>query len=158
MDLAGAAGALDASAFGAWVRGSAVAYPATNVLHVLGVVMLVGGIGVLDLRLIGFARRAACAACAIAAAHRHCRPRPAGGERLVSVRGRRRQAVPLNRVPQGDGCSVLAIANAVIFEVLWGYRFARWSVRVPPVAVAMAVASLGLWLVIAMLGRLIAYF
>ncbi|MDP3383095.1 MAG: hypothetical protein Q8S47_07195, partial [Phenylobacterium sp.] len=47
---------LEASALGQWARGSAVAYPVANVAHLLGLVLLVGGIGVVDLRLAGLWR------------------------------------------------------------------------------------------------------
>lgn len=36
-----------------WARGSASVYPWANVVHVLGAIMLVGGIGVVDLRILG---------------------------------------------------------------------------------------------------------
>ena len=42
--LQGLAGAIQASAFGAWARG-AWPYPLANLAHLAGMVMLVGGIG-----------------------------------------------------------------------------------------------------------------
>jgi hypothetical protein len=52
--LAEAPAALQASGLGAWARGPAYAW--INVLHLLGLVLLVGGIGILDLRLCGLGR------------------------------------------------------------------------------------------------------
>jgi hypothetical protein len=51
--LTGLAEAVEASAFGAWAGQSSLAYPLANVVHLLGLVMLVGGIGLVDLRLVG---------------------------------------------------------------------------------------------------------
>src|SRR3546814_8048303 len=51
--LTGFAEALQASTFGVWAAQSSLAYPVANVHHLLGLVMLVGGIGVVDLRLAG---------------------------------------------------------------------------------------------------------
>ena len=44
---------VEASQLGAFARGSSWAYPAANLIHLLGLVLLVGGIGIVDLRLIG---------------------------------------------------------------------------------------------------------
>ena len=60
--LVAAAAALEGSALGVWARGSPDAYPAANLAHLLGLVMLVGGIGILDLRLAGLARALPAAA------------------------------------------------------------------------------------------------
>ena len=51
--LGGFAEAIQASSFGVWAGESAYAYPVANLTHLLGLVMLVGGIGVVDLRLVG---------------------------------------------------------------------------------------------------------
>ena len=53
----GAAAALEASALGILVRESAWLYPALNLLHLLGLVLLLGAMLFLDLRLLGAARR-----------------------------------------------------------------------------------------------------
>lgn len=50
------AAAIEASLIGGFARGSAWAYPAANLIHLLGLVLLLGGIGVVDLRIIGFFR------------------------------------------------------------------------------------------------------
>ena len=51
--LTSLAEAVGASGFGQWASMSPTAYPLANVVHLLGLVMLVGGIGILDLRLAG---------------------------------------------------------------------------------------------------------
>ena len=45
--------AMATSSFGQWASGSALAYPVANVVHLLGLVMLIGAIGIVDLRLAG---------------------------------------------------------------------------------------------------------
>lgn len=55
--IAAFAQGLQASPFGAWARGSSLAYPIANLVHLLGLTMLLGAIGVVDLRLAGVWRR-----------------------------------------------------------------------------------------------------
>nr|MBA2771859.1 hypothetical protein [Sphingomonas sp.] len=45
--------AVEASPFGMWAAQSPLAYPIANVVHLFGIFMLIGGIGILDLRLAG---------------------------------------------------------------------------------------------------------
>jgi hypothetical protein len=52
----GAAAALEASVLGTWARGSAIGYPLANLAHLLGLVLLIGPIGLLDLRMAGLFR------------------------------------------------------------------------------------------------------
>ncbi|MCX8474696.1 MAG: hypothetical protein MT490_02760 [Sphingomonas sp.] len=47
---------LEAAGVGPWGRSGSWAYPFVNSVHLLGLVMLVGGIGVVDLRLAGLWR------------------------------------------------------------------------------------------------------
>ena len=47
MEPLALAAQLEASPLGLWARGSAVGYPLANLAHLLGLVMLIGGIGVL---------------------------------------------------------------------------------------------------------------
>src|SRR5688572_7468023 len=47
---------LDAMGVRTWSGSQPWAYPVANVLHIVGLVMLIGGIGIVDLRLIGFWR------------------------------------------------------------------------------------------------------
>ncbi|CFU11540.1 Uncharacterised protein [Bordetella pertussis] len=61
MDPPAWAALLEACALGAWMRGSSWAYPAANLAHLLGLVLLVGAMLLLDLRLLGLGRRFALA-------------------------------------------------------------------------------------------------
>lgn len=51
----------------------------------------------------------------------------------------------------------LALINAVAFRLLWHRRIGDWRGMPPPVVRVMAIGSLGLWLAAGALGRLIAY-
>ena len=53
--LAALAAALEASWLGTTMRDSTVLYPLVNIMHLLGLVLVVGGIGLLDLRFLGAA-------------------------------------------------------------------------------------------------------
>jgi hypothetical protein len=52
---------------------------------------------------------------------------------------------------------VLGIANALLFRRLWRHRLADWDWRPPAAGRLQAMASLSCWVVVAALGRLIAY-
>jgi len=56
--LAGLAEAIEGTAFATWATESALAYPVANTAHVIGAILLVGAIGLLDLRLLGYAKGA----------------------------------------------------------------------------------------------------
>ena len=150
--LAAAAGWLDAASLRAWAGSDA--YPIVNTVHLLGLVMLVGAIGVVDLRVAGFWRSL---------------PTRDLSRALVPVAA----AGLLILIPSGillfaaDGASLsgswvfkvklvlilVAIANIAAFHWLW-----RDRLESPPAgARAMALASLGLWLTVGTLGRYIAY-
>ena len=53
--------------------------------------------------------------------------------------------------------NVLALANAAAFRWLWRRRMASWAHDPPLVGQVMAGGSLALWLIVAGLGRWIAY-
>src|SRR3546814_8688126 len=44
---------VEGSALGGFARGSSWAYPIANLIHLFGLVLLVGSIGIVDLRLVG---------------------------------------------------------------------------------------------------------
>lgn len=158
MDVTTVAAALEASAFGVWMRTSSIAYPVANLIHLLGLVLLVGGIGVVDLRLLGFGRKIPLAPLA-----RFLTPLAALGVMLMLASGLMlfaADAVPLLRAPMfGWKLAVigLALLNALGFQALWRGRVAAWEDAPPPLARAMAALSIGLWLTAATLGRLLAY-
>jgi len=158
MEPLALAAQLEASPLGLWARGSAVGYPLANLAHLLGLVMLIGGIGVLDLRLLGLFRRLPAGVLA-----QSLIPVAAAGLALMILSGVvmfAADAGPLARSPLFRWKLALiaaALANVAVFHALWRRRDARWSGGVPPAARLVAAASLGLWLAAATLGRLIAY-
>lgn len=153
-----AVAALQASAFGAWARGSAYAYPLANLIHLLGLLLLVGGIGVLDLRLAGLWRN-----LPVAPLSRALTPLAIAGLVLLLPSGFTMFAADAKALAGSSlflwklALIVVAVLNAVAFRLAWGRRLDRWGGAVPPGARAMAIASLTLWLVVGALGRLIAY-
>jgi len=148
------AAAVEASAVGAWARGSAWAYPIANLAHLLGLVMLVGGIGAVDLRLVGAWR-----ALPAEALSRALTPVAVAGLALFAASGAVMFAADA-RALVGAGtfrlklaAIGLALANALLFRWLWRGRLDA----LPATGRAMAAGSLLLWLTAAALGRLIAY-
>ncbi len=157
--LAAAAGALEVSALGAWARGSPQAYPLLNLAHLLGLVMLVGGVGVLDLRLAGLGRSLPAVPLS-----RLLTPVAAAGLGLMAASGAVMFAADAG--PLLGSATFrwkllligLALGNALLFRLLWGSRLALWENRRPPaLGAVMAAGSLLLWLAAGAMGRLIAY-
>lgn len=136
------------------MRESPWAYPVANLLHLLGLVLLVGSIGVLDLRIVGAFR-----ALPLAHLSRALTPLALGGLVLMVLSGPllfSADAIALSRSSTFAwklALIVVALVNALAFRWLW-----RDSLGEPsPVLRLMAIASIALWLWIAALGRLIAY-
>jgi hypothetical protein len=149
------------SAPAAWIRGSLWAYPAVEILHILGFVILVGAAVLFDLRLLGISRN------------------------TIPVRNLARHLLPFSRmslllvVPTGfllfttqpvelAGNPVfrvkllliaLAGLNAFVFHrgVFRGASTWDLGVTTPPAARAAAVISLLLWATVVSCGRLLAY-
>lgn len=156
--LLAAAQWLDAIGVGPWARGSSLVYPVANSLHLLGLVMLVGGIGVVDLRIAGLWR-----GLPLEALSRALTPvaiaglliMVPSGTLLFAADGR---SLAGSAVFQAKlGLIALALANAVAFRWRWGDRIGGWHGRVPAAARVMALASILLWLAAGTLGRWIAY-
>lgn len=148
------AAALEGSPLGAAMRGSKGWYPIANVAHVFGLVLLVGGIGVLDLRIAGLGR-----AIPVAALSRLVTPIAVAGLLVLLASGfllLAADAGPLVRSTTFQLKMLLlavGVANALVFRRLFGDLREE-----PPMAArVMAVASICLWLTIGALGRLIAY-
>jgi hypothetical protein len=150
------AAALEASPLGAAMRGSKGLYPAANVAHLAGLVLLVGAIGVLDLRVAGLGRT-----IPLAPLSRFLTPFAAAGLVLAAASGALLFSADAGPLVRSNvfllklTLAAVALVNALVFR-RW---FGDWtSTREPPVvARLMAVASIGLWLTVACLGRLIAY-
>ncbi|GAA0734133.1 DUF6644 family protein [Sphingomonas japonica] len=153
QSLAILAGWLDGIGVGPWARGSSSVYPVANILHLLGLVMLVGGIGVVDLRIAGLWRSIPVTPLA-----RALTPVAAIGLALMVPSGAVLFAADGTALAKSATFQVklvliaLALANAGLFRLLWQGRS-----TFPLLARAMAAASVGLWLTIAAYGRWIAY-
>lgn len=149
------AAAIEASALGSFVRETAWAYPAANLAHLLGMILLVGAIGLLDLRIAGAFRT-----LPLMPLSRILLPLSGAGLILMFASGPllfAADAVALSRSTIfGWKLALIAIAlfNAAAFRLSW-----QGDAGEPPAMLRiMAAASIILWLCIACLGRLIAYF
>jgi hypothetical protein len=156
--LIAAGAALEASPLGSWMRASSYAYPVVNLLHLLGLVLLIGPMLLLDLRLLGAGRQ-----FPLPAVSATLTPWAVAGLLLLLPTGAllfSADAGPL----LGNGLLqikllliALGIVNALAFRRLWSDRLAGWDAQ-PPAAGRMQAAMSGLcWLAAATLGRLIAY-
>ncbi len=120
-----------------------------NVAHVLGLTALLGAIGIFDLRVLGWARR-----LPIDDLLRALRPIALGGFGVLAASGAVLFAADAPALATSWlfraklALVVLAAANAAAFELLKTRRL--------PTAV-FAATSLGLWLAVAVAGRMIAY-
>lgn len=149
---------LEASALGQWARGSAVAYPVANVAHLLGLVLLVGGIGVVDLRLAGLWR-----GIPVEPLLRALIPVAVSGLVLLAASGSVMFAADAGPMVSSNvfrakmALIALGLAHAVLFRWLWRHRMSDWETSPPLTGRLMALGSLSIWLCVGALGRLIAY-
>ncbi|HEY0628309.1 MAG TPA: DUF6644 family protein [Sphingomicrobium sp.] len=156
MDLNAFGHAVQSSSFGVWAGGEA--YPFANLVHILGLIMLVGGIGILDLRLAGLFRRLPAAPLASALT-----PIALAGLLLMIPSGVTMFAADASALIHSTTFRTkllliaLALANAAAFRFLWHARIEQWDADPPAWGRLMAAASLLLWLSVASLGRWIAY-
>ena len=127
-------------------------------MHLLGLVLLVGGIGFLDLRLLGLFRALPLAPLAAA-----LQPLAILGLLLLAAAGAVLFAADATALAQSAvfrrkllliGAALL---NALAFTLLWRRQPGRHARPPSPALRAMALASLLLWLAIATHGRWIAY-
>ncbi len=151
--------ALQSSGLGEAIRHSVWIYPFGNVLHVVGVALLVGAIVALDLRLLGFARGHVSAE----GASRLLTPVAIAGILLLVPGGLIlfiADAGPLaaNGLMQFKMLLIVAgLANAWLFRRRWRGKLADWDGHRPGAARAQLVLSLVIWLAVPTVGRLIAY-
>jgi hypothetical protein len=145
---------IEASALGGFARDSSWAYPLANLVHLFGLVLLVGSIGILDLRLIG-----AFTTLPLVPLARALTPLGVIGLALMALSGPVLFAADASALVRsatfGAKLVLIAIAlmNALAFRWLWSRREGEPTM----IARGMAAASLILWLAVATLGRLIAY-
>ena len=136
------------------MRGGRLCYPAANVAHLFGLALLVGGIGILDLRVAGLGR-----AIPLAPLSRFLTPIAIAGLVILAISGFllfAPDAGPLfasGLLRLKLALAAVAVANALLFRRAFG----DLGNEAPPAARVMALVSLGLWLIVACLGRLIAY-
>jgi hypothetical protein len=151
--------ALQDSSLGIAIRHSLWIYPFGNVLHVLGVALLVGSIVALDFRLLGFGR----AHVSVEGASRLLTPFAVIGIVMLIVGGLIlfiADAGPLaaNPLLQIKMLLIVAgLANALLFRRNWSGRLATWDADPPAAGRAQTVLSLAIWIAVPTLGRLIAY-
>jgi hypothetical protein len=140
------------------MRSSPSLYPAVEILHILGFVVLVGSILALDLRLLGWGR-----AIPIQPMAQLLLPVSRFGFLLAVSMGFLLFSADAAHVVRNPAfqTKLLLIAAALVNIVIayagpWR-RVALWGAEAPAGAKATALASLLLWLSVVCAGRLIAY-
>lgn len=152
--------ALETSGLGEALRGSLWLYPLVEVLHILGLALLVGAIVAFDLRLMGLHARLPAEALS-----RLLLPVAVVGFLLAVPTGMLlfvSEATALARNPVflvKMGLLVAALGNIGLFHRGAGRRILDWGGggRPPPAARVAGAASLLLWVAVLAAGRLIAY-
>ena len=165
MTPSGPFAGIEASALGRAMREWLWLYPSIEIVHIVGIALLFGSIAVLDMRLLGFARRIPVRLLA-----RHVLPWTAGSFALIVPSG-----LAMFTAHAGDFvqsglfvlkmCLIMAAGlNAALFHALV-YRTADvWDAEEmrnlppPPSARVSAGLSLALWVGVIACGRLLAYF
>jgi hypothetical protein len=151
--LEGLFAAIEASQLSAALRRSLWIYPAINLAHLAGLVMLVGGIGVIDLRLIGLGR-----AIPFRPLSRMLTTIAAMGLVLMTISGALMFASdPVELAKSGLFQIKMILVVVGLLNALAFRRLFAEADRPPLGAKAMAVLSLAIWLTAAGLGRWVGY-
>jgi len=146
------------SSFAAAIRGGAYVYPFVNILHVLGVGLIVGSILALDFRILGFARSVS----AEGASHL-LTPFAVVGLAIAIPSGFALYASDAVSLSQNNlmwtklVLIAFGIGNAVLFRKLWSSRLADWERNATALARSQAILSILIWISVPVLGRLVAY-
>lgn len=156
--MEGSIAALEASWLGVAMREHPYLYPIVNVTHLLGLVLVVGGIGLVDLRLLGFARQIPLlaiyglltGAAAIGIVIQVASGIPLFASDATALIGNDAFILKMLLI-------AVALTNALAFRLLWRGNIAGWDRNPPLLGLVQAALSLMLWLSIAALGRWIAY-
>ncbi|WP_199192779.1 DUF6644 family protein [Allosphingosinicella deserti] len=150
------ADALNDWGVGGWARSSPSAYPFANVVHLLGLVMLIGSIGVVDLRIAGLWR-----AIPLGPLARALIPVAAAGLVILAGSGLILFAADGRALAVSDTFQLkllligAGLANVLLFRLL---RRGRDPAADPTLAVRLAASlSLLIWLGVGTAGRMIAY-
>jgi uncharacterized protein DUF6644 len=149
---------LQESALGLAMRNSPALYPAVEILHIIGFVVLVGSIVALDLRILGLGR-----AIPIQPMAQLVLPLSRAGFLLAVSMGFLLFSADASHVVRNPAfqAKLLLIATALVTVVIahagpWRH-VALWGDKAPAGARILAFASLVLWLGAVCAGRLIAY-
>ena len=150
--------ALQDSSFAAAIRGGAYVYPFVNILHVLGVGLIVGSILALDFRILGFARSVSAEG-----ASQLLTPFAVVGLAIAIPSGFALYASDAVSLSQNNVMwtklvlIAVGIGNAVLFRKLWNSRLADWKRNATALARSQAILSILIWISVPVLGRLVAY-
>lgn len=153
--LAALAERVAATPFAEWATGSPLAYPVANTVHVLALVLLLGGIGLVDVRMLGAFR-----ALPLKPLVRALVPVAAVGVLILGASGSVLFAADSEALARSGtfklklGLIAAALTNVALFRWLVGTAPAD-----PPQRLArlLALTSLLLWTGVAIAGRMIAY-
>lgn len=149
---------LDGTGFADVARSAGWVYPLANLVHLLGLVMLIGSIGLVDLRLLG-----AFPALSLPVLWRSLVPLSLMGFLLLLASGSvllAADAPALARNPAfGWKLALIALAGLNALAAWLWFAPSRLDLDrpAPPALRALAALSLLLWLGVATAGRLIAY-
>jgi hypothetical protein len=135
-------------------------YPIVEIIHILGFIVLVGGVTLFDLRVLGFAP-----ALPVDALGRHLLPWSVASAGLVIPAGLLLFSADPHSLAGNPAfqlkLSLIACAgvNALLFHTGPYRTVARWNAHTPAPARARlhALLSIGLWVAIVCCGRLLAY-
>lgn len=150
--------ALQESALGLAMRNSPALYPAVEILHIIGFVIMVGSIVALDLRVLGFVR-----AIPIRPMAQLVLPLSRVGFLLAIAMGFLLFSADASHVVRNPAFQaklvliVLALTNVVYAHAGPWRRIAEWGADAPGSAKVWAGLSIVLWLGVVCAGRLIAY-
>ena len=150
---------LESLSSSAWMRSGVWPFPIINLIHVLGIALLFGGIAVLDLRPLGVAAKLPVAGLANLilpiAATGLCLA-IGTGPLMFAVNAREYAANPY--LPWKLGLILLAGINITLLHATMWRSHQFWGERVPALPKSAAAASLSLWAGAITCGRLMAYF
>jgi hypothetical protein len=147
------AAAIEGTPFALWAARDPLAYPVANVIHVLGLALLLGPILLADLKLLG-----AFPALPLQPFVRAVRPFAVAGLVAMILSGSVLFAADAVALATSGTFRLklllvgMGLANALAFPFVW-----RGEVPAGAGARAMATASIGLWAAAAVAGRWIAY-
>lgn len=152
--------ALAATPLAVFVRENAWAYPALETLHIVGIALVLGGILLLDLRLIGLSSD-----IAMSALSRHVVPWVMTGIALNIATGALLFISDAVEFAANASFQIklvliaMALANAAIFQATVGRTVAAWDIGITPPRAAriQGMLSILLWVSVVTAGRMIAY-